>query len=156
MISMILSFALSADTALPTAAPLAQPEFGDKAILQAIDATFASLESGDGEALLKLVYPEGRVTARGAKPDGAAFMRTQTFAEYAAKMKLGSGFIERISNPVIEQDADVAMVWAPFTITVGGKVVSCGYDHFDLIRENGAWKILNITFSTRTTECPGQ
>jgi len=28
-------------------------------------------------------------------------------------------------------------------------------DHFDLIRENGAWKVQNITWSSRTTGCEG-
>ena len=68
-------------------------------------------------------------------------------------MTPGSGFIERITNPVVEQDGDVALVWAPFTITMGGKLVSCGYDHFDLVRENGAWKVMNLTFSSRTEGC---
>jgi hypothetical protein len=27
-------------------------------------------------------------------------------------------------------------------------------DHFDLVRENGAWKIMNLTFSSRMMGCP--
>jgi len=26
-------------------------------------------------------------------------------------------------------------------------------DHFDLVRENGAWKVQNVTWSSRTTGC---
>jgi hypothetical protein len=39
---------------------------------------------------------------------------------------------------------------------VGGKVTNCGIDHFDLVRDKGAWKIINLTFSSRLTRCPAQ
>ena len=42
------------------------------------------------------------------------------------------------------------MVWAPFVVRVGGKVSNCGFDHFDVVRDNGAWKVMNLTFSSRS------
>ena len=48
------------------------------------------------------------------------------------------------------------MVWAPFVVRVGGKVSNCGVDHFDLARENGTWKVMNISFSSRTAGCPAE
>jgi len=41
------------------------------------------------------------------RPAGRA-ARSRCFTEYASRMTPGSGFIERITNPVIEQDGDVA------------------------------------------------
>jgi hypothetical protein len=35
-------------------------------------------------------------------------------------------------------------------------VSNCGFDHFDLVREEGAWKVINLTFSSRTAGCPAQ
>lgn len=156
MKTVLAILALSAAQPLPQAEQLPPPDFGDKEIIAVIDAMFVTLENGDGPALLKLVYPDGRVTARGTLASGFTGLRSTSFAEYAARMKPGSGFVERISNPVIEQDGDVALVWAPFTITVAGKVTACGYDHFDFVRENGSWKVMNLTFSSRVTDCPGQ
>ena len=151
--SMFLSaLALSAQP-LPQAERLPPPEFGDKEVAAVVDALLATLETGDAPALLNLVYPEGRVTGQGTFPGGATGLRSRSFTEYAARMTPGSGFRERITNPVIEQDGDVALVWAPFTILMGGKLVSCGYDHFDLVRESGVWKVMNLTFSSRTEGC---
>lgn len=150
------ALALAAGQPLPKAEPLPPPDFGDKEILAAIDAVLVTFEAGDGPALLKLVYPDGRVTARGTLASGFTGLRSSSWNEYAARMKPGAGFIERIANPVIEQDDDVAMVWAPFTIERDGKIVACGLDHFDLVREAGQWKLMNLTFSSRVTGCPGQ
>jgi hypothetical protein len=152
MITLLSALALAA-TPLPQAERLPPPDFADKEVVATVDALLATLETGDAAALLKLVYPEGRVTGRGTFPGGTTGTRSRSFAEYAARMVPGSGFVERITNPVIEQDGDVALVWAPFTIVMGGKLVSCGYDHFDLVRENGAWKVMNLTFSSRTEGC---
>ena len=60
---------------------------------------------------------------------------------------------ERITDPAVEVDGDVAMVWAPYTVTVNGTVDHCGYDHFDLVREQGQWKVLNVTWSASHTGC---
>ncbi len=152
MITLLSALALSAQP-LPQGERLAAPDFGDKAIAATVDALLATLETGDAPALLKLVYPDGRVTGRGTFVGGTSGLRSRSFTEYAARMTPGSGFIERITQPVIEQDGDVAMVWAPFTIQMGGSLVSCGFDHFDLVRENGQWKVVNLTFSSRTEGC---
>jgi hypothetical protein len=152
MITLLSALALAA-APLPQAERLPPPDFGDKDVIAVVDALFAALEKGDGPALLQLVYPEGRVTGRGAFPGGATGLRSRSFTEYAARMTPGSGFHEQISDMIVERDGDVAMVWAPFTVSIEGKVVSCGYDHFDFVRENGAWKVMNLTFSSRTEGC---
>ena len=56
-------------------------------------------------------------------------------------------------QPAIEVDGDIAMVWGDFALSVDGRVATCGVDHFDLIREGGAWKVQNVTWSQRTTGC---
>ena len=139
--------------ALALAVPAAPAE---AAVMAPIDALFAAFEAGDSTAILRHVYPEGRVTAVGTLPSGTSGLRLSNWTEFAARMKPGGGFKERITNPTIRIDADIAVVWAPFTIERDGKIVSCGYDHFDMVRRAGAWKVMNITFSTRTTGCPGQ
>lgn len=126
------------------------------AIIAPIEAAFAAFEKQDPAALLRHVYPDGRVTAVGTLRSGFSGVRQSTWTDYAARMKPGNEFTERVTDPLIKIDGDVALVWAPFTIAIKGKVTACGVDHFDLVREGGAWKIMNITFSSRTTGCPGQ
>lgn len=153
---LALALALQSTDKLPPAGPIPAPSFEEASVLAPINESFKALETGDSAALLRYVYPEGKVTASGTRSGGASGVRSRSWTEYAANMKPGQGFKERITNPAIEIDDDIALVWAPFTIEVGGKIVACGTDHFDMIRENGAWKIMNITFSSRITGCPGQ
>jgi hypothetical protein len=126
------------------------------AVLAPIAALFTAFEAGDAAAMLRYVYPDGRVTASGVRGDGASTLRQQTWTQFADRIRPDRAFQERIADPVVEIDDDIAMVWASFVVRVGGKVSNCGVDHFDLVRENGTWKVMNLTFSSRTTGCAGQ
>jgi hypothetical protein len=138
---------------LPPAQPLPAPNFDNPSVLAPIHQLFAAFEAGDSAAMLRLVYPYGRVTTTGIRPSGSG-LRQQSWAEFAQRVTPDGRFTETISDPAIEVDGDIAMVWAPFVVRVAGKVTNCGFDHFDLVRENGTWKILNLTFSSRTSDCP--
>ena len=154
MIGLILALAAqTSSTKLPPAQALPPLAADEQGVLAPINQLFAALEAGDSAGVLRVVYPEGRVTAVGTLRTGTG-LRQESWTQFAARLKPGAGFRETISDPAIEIDGDVAMVWAPFVVRVDGKVGNCGFDHFDLVRENGAWKVMNITFSSRTTGCP--
>ena len=156
MIELLLMLAAQTSAGkLPPAQALPPPAAEEQAVLAPIDALFAALEAGDSAAVLRVVYPDGRVTAVGTLRSGTG-LRQESWTQFAARLKPGEGFSESISDPAIEIDGDIAMVWAPFVVRVDGKVSNCGVDHFDLVRENGAWKIMNLTFSSRLTRCPAQ
>jgi hypothetical protein len=138
------------------AQPGRQSDAERAAVLAPVNALFAAFEAGDSAAMLRQVYPDGRVTASGLRGDGASSLRQQSWTQFAERIRPDNAFQERISDPAIEVDGDIAMVWAPFVVRVGGRVANCGYDHFDLVREEGAWKVMNLTFSSRTTGCPAQ
>jgi len=142
---------------LPSVATAQTAQDADaRAVLATIDALFAAFEAGDGAAILRHVYPDGRVTSAGRRADGTASVRPQSWTPFAERLTPQRAFQERISNPTIHVDDDIAVVWAPFVVRVGGKVSNCGIDHFDLVRESGVWKVMNLTFSSRTTGCPAQ
>lgn len=143
--------------ATPTRPPASRQLPADvDAVLAPVNALFAAFEAGDPAAMLRHVYPDGRVTASGVRGDDAASLRQQSWTQFAARIKPESAFQERIADPVIDIDGDIAMIWAPFVVRIGGKVNNCGVDHFDLVRESGVWKVMNLTFSSRTTGCPAQ
>ena len=156
MLSLLLAFAAQTSTGkLPPARALPPPAGEEQAVLAPINSLFVALERGDATGVLSQVYPDGRVTATGVRSNSSG-LRQLSWREFAERQKPGSGFQERISDPAIEVDGDVAMVWAPFVVRVGGKISNCGIDHFDLVRDNGSWKVMNLTFSSQTTGCPSQ
>ena len=153
MIAALLIAAQASAGTLPPAQPIAPPNFETANVLAPIQLLFAAFEAGDSAAMLRLVYPDGRVTATGERASSSG-LRQESWSEFAARIAPTAAFRETISDPAVEVDGDIAMVWAPFVVRVNGKVANCGFDHFDLVSDQGAWKVMNLTFSSRTTGCP--
>ena len=141
---------------MPKGTGLPPPGTDEGAVMAPINALFAGLAARDSAAILAQLRTDGGATVASEKTDGTRSVRHMSWSEFAAGIKPGpEKYEERISNPAIEIDGDIAMVWAPYTFLVDGKASHCGFDHFDLVREGGAWKIQNITWSHRTTGCEG-
>ena len=138
---------------LPPAKALVLDDSEERAVLIPIEAILTAFSNGDAAAMLTHVYPDGRVTATGTRGATSIGLRTESWTQFALRITPATKFDERIYHPAIEIDGDVAMVWAAFVVRRDGKISNCGYDHFDLVRENGVWKVMNLSFSSRTSDC---
>lgn len=154
---MLLALLLAADAAkLPKWNPIPLDGTAEAAVLAPINAMFAGLEARDSAAILAQTRPEGGATVASEKPDGTHSIRHLSWADFAAGIKAGpEHYQEKLLDPAVEIDGDIAMVWSRYVFTIDGKVHHCGVDHFDLVRENGTWKLLNVTWSSRTNGCEG-
>ena len=154
MISALFALAaLSPSTKLPPAQALPPPTSEEQAVLVPINQLFAAMTAKDGARMLDQVRADGRLTGLA---DGQP-AKSLSWSEFAARFKPGEGpaLEERlVGAPAIEIDSDIAMVWSPYVFLVDGKLSHCGIDHFDLVREGGQWKVLNITWTKRKTDCP--
>ena len=85
---------------------------------------------------------------RDGKPTQMTF---EAFAERVGKP--GTTKIEeRIHDPLVRIDNDLAVVWAQFDFLVDGKVDHCGTDLFNLVRVEGTWMIASVA-DTGTKTC---
>jgi len=115
-------------------------------VLLPIMALFDGMAKRDAEAIRKPLLTGGTmVLMRDGKPNQMTF---EDFADQAGKP--GTTHIEeRIHDPLVRIDHDLAVVWAPFEFLVDGKVNHCGTDLFNLIRLDGKWLIANIADTGR-------
>ena len=151
---LALALAQSASDKLPPANPLPYTDADTANVLTPVNALLAAIAARDGAAILAQVRPDGSATAAVERPDGTRAIRRQGWAEFAAQVRPGpERYAERLLDPAVEVDGDVAMAWSPYVFTVDGRVDHCGADHFDLVREGARWRILNVTWSQRTTGC---
>jgi hypothetical protein len=155
MILALLLALQSTSDKLPPANPLPYADADAANVMAPIDAMFRGLAARDGATILAQVRPEGSATVVADKADGTRAVRRLSWADFAAGVKPGpERYEERLTDPAIEVDGDIAMVWSPYVFTIDGKVHHCGTDHFDLVREGGRWRVLNVTWTQRTTGCP--
>lgn len=135
---------------LPVAAHAASPE--EQAVLVPIQALFDGMAHRDPDAIRKPLLPGGAlVLMRDGQPV------RMTFDDFAAHLAHpGTTQIEeRIHDPLVRVDNDLAVVWAPFVFLSDGKADHCGTDLFTLVRQNGQWLIASIADTGRKT-CSAQ
>src|SRR5262245_27800197 len=124
--------------------PAATPE--EQEVLAPVKALFDGMAKRDAEAIRKPLLPGGTmVLMRDGKPTQMTF---EIFADRTGRP--GTTHIEeRIHDPLVRIDNDLAVVWAPFEFLVDGKVDHCGTDLFNLVRADGKWLIASVADTGR-------
>ena len=109
-------------------------------------ALFDGMAKRDPDAIRKPLLTGGTmVLMRDGKPTQMTF---EAFADRVGRP--GATHIEeRIHNPLVRIDHDLAVVWASFDFLVDGKVDHCGTDLFSLVRTDGKWLIASVADTGR-------
>ncbi len=118
----------------------------EQAVLAPVKAMFDGMAKRDATAIKEPLLPGGTmVLMRDGKP---AQMTFEAFADRVGRP--GTTQIEeRIHDPLVRIDNDLAMVWAPFEFLIDGKVDHCGTDLFNLVRKDGRWLIASVADTGR-------
>jgi len=120
----------------------------EQAVLAPIHAMFEGMSKRDAAAIKAPTLPGGTmVLMRDGKP---AQMTFEAFAERVGKPGI-TRIEERIHDPLVRIDNDLAVVWARFDFLVDGKVDHCGTDLFNLVRVDGKWMIASVADTDRKT-----
>ena len=117
-----------------------------QAVLAPITQLFDGMAKRDAAAIKKPLLSGGTmVLMRDGKPT------LMTFEDFANRLgKPGTTQIqERIHDPLVRIDNDLAVVWAPFEFLVDGKVDHCGTDLFNVVRADGQWVIASVADTGR-------
>jgi hypothetical protein len=118
----------------------------EKAVLVPINALLGGMAKRDVAAIKAPTLSGGMMVLMHApKPEQITF---DAFAERVGKGK--TQIEERIYDPLVRIDNDLAMVWAPFEFRVDGKIDHCGTDSFNLVRTGGKWMIASLAATVRT------
>jgi hypothetical protein len=121
----------------------------DSSVLSPIDAMFQGMTDRNPAAIKAAALPGTMlILMRDGKPEQ---MTIETFADHLSKPSK-THIEERIHDPLIRMDNDLAMVWAPFEFLVDGTPDHCGTDLFNLVKTDGKWLIAGIA-DTGSKQC---
>lgn len=122
-----------------------------QAVLAPITQLFDGMEKRDAATMKKPLLSGGMmVLMRDGKPSQMTF---EDFADRVGKPS-ATHIQERIHDPLVRIDHDLAVVWAPFEFLVDGKVDHCGTDLFNLVRTDGKWVIASVADTGRKDCAP--
>src|ERR1700733_14664512 len=117
----------------------------EKAVLVPIQAMFDGMAKRDAaEIKASALAGATMVLMHDGKTEQITF---EAFGERVGKGK--TQIEERIHDPLMRLDSDLAVGWAPFEFRLNGKVDHCGTDLFNLVRTDGRWLIANFVAAVR-------
>lgn len=127
----------------------------ERAIMAVVDRMFAGLAARNPQAILAEVVPDGRATANTL--DGNRRVNSLSWPQFLDHVgRIPGRPVERLIDPHVHVEGDIAMIWSRYEMEYDGRFLHCGIDHFDLIRQDGRWKVLNLTWTQQTQGCPGR
>lgn len=154
-IARLLLLSLSVAAGLPrvTAAQGSDRE----AILATVQKVFDAMRTRDTALLSQAFDSTARlvgVSTRGTP--GVSLTMPSQFGGSIARAPAGDVWNERIYDPEVRIDGNVAQVWAYYTFHRNTSFSHCGVDAFMLVKVGSTWKITQLADSRRTEGCTHQ
>jgi hypothetical protein len=149
----ILAIALVA-VAPPRAARAQDPETAK--ILATVAKVFDAMRTRDTSLLSQALDTTARLVGVGGRGGAAPTVNLTTSAQFGAaiaRAPAGDVWNERIFDPEVRIDGNVAQVWAYYTFHRNKTFTHCGVDAFTLMRVGATWKITQLADSRRTEGC---
>lgn len=139
----------------PGRAAIAQDAATDRAaILATVQKVFDAMRTRDTALLSQAFDSTARlvgVSSRGTP--SLTLTAPSQFGASIARAPAGDVWNERIFEPEVRIDGNVAQVWAYFTFHRNTTFSHCGVDAFMLVRVGTTWKITQLADSRRTQGC---
>lgn len=129
--------------------------FGQKAANQDVEKPvqnlFLAMKNADTE-LLKSVFSETAILQTVTK-DGT--VKTDAITEFISSIGKAAkdDLDERITIEAIHIDGNLASVFTPYQFYYKGKLLHCGANSFQLVKQNNSWKIQYIIDTRRKENC---
>lgn len=130
-------------------APLHAATSEEKAVLAPFQTLLDGIGKRDHDMMRSALLPGGMITL--TRADKTQQLHYDAFIEHvpaSGTQKLE----ERIHDPLMKIDDNIAMIWAPYEFLIDGKVDHCGTDIAHLVKRDGKWLIAGIADNGRK-EC---
>jgi hypothetical protein len=132
-------------------APAAHPE--EAAILAVIDRFMQAVSAKDPVLLAEVRLPGSLNLSEQPQSSGRGTRISRRPFDPDDIKKSAAPFRERYWDPVVLVRGRLAVVWTPYEFWTGGATSHCGVDVFELVKEDGRWRIGNMMWSVEPDAC---
>lgn len=116
-------------------------------VLQTVRELLDALGSGNLVRLEALHLPQAITISIGSGGE-AAYPSIRTLSEVIESIgSVTVPMLERIWDPEVRVEGDIAMVWSPYDFYIDGSFSHCGHDTFQLVRVQESWRIAALAYT---------
>lgn len=135
------------------ASPVAAQQVAPDEPLAVVQRLFDAMRQRDTAAMRALFDTTARLVTTGSR-DGQPFLRVASIDGWLAGVGRATRELnERIWDPVVHTDDNLATVWVKYEFVAGGEFSHCGVDAFQLFKSATGWKIFHVADTQRREDC---
>ncbi len=141
-------------TVVILAAASLKAQTGQDSVKAAVNKLFTAMKTADSAGIVG-AFTEGAILQSINEKDGKTTVSDEKvldFAHVIGGMKKNDGD-ERITFSVVQIDGPLAIVWTPYQFYYKGVFSHCGVDSYQLLRQNGVWRIQYLIDTRRKGGC---
>jgi len=130
------------------------PEESDaRAVLTVIDRLIAAIRGGDTTAVRRAFHADARLFAL-TTDAGRHIAEPSELDAFVARIASTGGLAEeRLFQPEVRVDGDLASVWAYYEVWRDDRIEHCGTNAFHLARTGASWHIIDVAYTVRRDGC---
>ena len=128
----------------------------EEAVKQAIDEFFVAFHEQDTVALTAMAMDNTPMETIVKDQEGNTVLSKSTYEEFLgriANMPEDMEYREELTDYMIRVDGDMANAWTPYRFWIDGEISHCGVNSFQLIKQDGHWKIFYVVDTRRKENC---
>ena len=139
--------------AVPAAAQGTSSQSSESEVLAVVNAVFEGMRKVDSAMVRPLFHAKARMITVDSRSPGARIEESVEGFIRSVGGPRTEVFDERLSNVKTMIDGSLASVWADYKFYRGTTLNHCGVDHFLLVKEGNAWKIIELADTRRRENC---
>jgi hypothetical protein len=132
------------------------PPHPEAQVMAVVNQLFDAMRAADADAVRGLFHPGlEKVASSGLQQDGAPVVRFGDLEGFATSVGGANpgDFDERLGNPQIRIDDNLATVFTPYAFYLRGQLSHCGVNVFLIARTGDDWKIVGLADTRRMQGC---
>jgi hypothetical protein len=140
---------------LVTTTGKAQTVSTEDSVKVAIGNLFAAMRNADSKALLACFTDSALLQTIVRDKEGGIRIKNEKLVDFATVVGTmpKAAADERITFDVVKIDGPLASVWTPYRFYFNGQFSHCGVNSFQMVRQNGSWKIQYLIDTRRKQGC---
>jgi hypothetical protein len=116
----------------------------ERQVLATVQRLWDAMHAGDGDAVRSVFATDARLVSVVTKEGRRVLEITPVSAFADAVARGGGGWNERMYDPKVRIDGDIASVWTFYTFHRGDRFSHSGIDSFQLARGPGGWVVTQV------------
>jgi hypothetical protein len=125
----------------------------DQDVMAVINRMFEGFAKKDTTIIRGTLAEDVKLVSAFNNREGKPMVHAETMDKFLVGIATAPGTLdERLFNPEVRIDGNLATVWVKYEFWYDGKYSHCGFDAFQLARGEAGWKIISIA-DTRRPKC---